>query len=56
MYAERLHAGLRNFTLAELLAFPARLHEADLALKSRGLDHRAVLETLVADLTQPRAR
>jgi hypothetical protein len=37
--------------MAELLAFPAGLLEADRALKSRAIDPRAVLESLVDRLT-----
>ncbi len=43
--------GLSRYSIEELLAFPARLLEADRTLKSRGVDARGVLESLVADLT-----
>jgi len=51
-YEDRLHAGLARYSLRELLAFPARLLEADRVLKSRSLDSSAVLESLVASLTR----
>lgn len=50
-HAKGLHDALTKYSIDELLAFPARLRAADLALKSRGLDPRAVLESLVLDLT-----
>jgi DNA polymerase III delta subunit len=50
-YREALLAGIRRYTLAELLAFPARLLAADRALKSRQIAPGAVLEALVDDLT-----
>lgn len=53
LQAAAAQQGPSAYSLKELLAFPARLHEADLALKSRGLDQRAVMETLVADLIHP---
>lgn len=56
-YREALMDGLRRYTLDELLAFPARLLEADRALKSRQIAPGAVLESLVLDLTSaPRGR
>jgi DNA polymerase-3 subunit delta len=54
-YRERFLAGLKRYSLDELLAFPARLLEADRCLKSRSLDPRAVLESLVSDLIRPRS-
>lgn len=54
-YEGKLLAGLHRYSLEELLAFPARLLEADRALKSRSLDARSVLEALLRDLTRPRA-
>ena len=51
-YRDALLAGIRRFTLDELLAFPARLLEADRALKSRQIPPGAVLESLVATLTE----
>ena len=53
-YDAPLHDALGRYTLAELVRFPARLLEADRALKSRSLDPKALLEVLVADLTRPR--
>jgi DNA polymerase-3 subunit delta len=53
-YRDRFLAGLKRYTLDELLGFPARLLEADRCLKSRSLDPRAVLESLVSDLIRPR--
>ncbi len=55
-YEEALHRSLGRYTLTELVAFPARLLEADRALKSRSLDPRALLETLVVSLTRPKAQ
>lgn len=49
-YEQELFRGLARYSLAELLAFPAKLIAADRALKSRSLDPRAVLEGLVSDL------
>lgn len=49
-YRGGLLAGLKRYTLEELLAFPARLLEADRALKGGALPARAVLESLAADL------
>jgi len=53
-YRDRFLAGLQRYTLQELLGFPARLLEADRCLKSRSLDPRAVLESLVSDLIRSR--
>ncbi len=49
--AEEIRLGVARYTLAELLAFPGRLLEADRTLKSRSLAPLAVLESLVEDLT-----
>jgi DNA polymerase III delta subunit len=46
-YREKLERGLAQYTLEELLGFPALLLDADRSLKSRSLDPCAVLETLV---------
>lgn len=46
-----LESSLARYTLAELSEFPARLLRADLALKSRSLDARMILESLVVALT-----
>jgi len=53
-YREALLAGIRRYTLAELLSFPARLLDADRTLKSRQLAPGAVLEALVTDLISAR--
>ncbi len=50
---EALRAAVGKYSLAEVVAFPARLLQADRTLKSRALDPRSVLETLVSDLTRP---
>jgi DNA polymerase-3 subunit delta len=50
-FEEALLQGLSRYSMAELLAFPAGLLEADRALKSRAIDPRAVLESLVDRLT-----
>jgi len=52
-YRDDLMRGLSRYSLAELLAFPALLLEADRSLKSRGLGARAVLENLVCRMTGP---
>jgi len=52
-YRTALLAGLQRYRLDELRAFPARLLAADRALKSRQIGPRAVLESLVDDLTRP---
>lgn len=54
-YRDALLSGLERYTMPELLAFPARLLDADRALKSRQIGARAVLESLVSDLTAPAA-
>jgi DNA polymerase III delta subunit len=54
-FRDALAAGLRRYTLPELLAMPWRLLEADRSFKSRSLDKGAVLEALVARLTAPPA-
>jgi DNA polymerase-3 subunit delta len=46
-FEDDLLQGLSRYSIAELLAFPAGLLEADRALKSRAIDPRAVLESLV---------
>lgn len=51
-WEEALEEGLARYRWEEVLAFPARLLEADRALKSRGLSGSAVLESLVEDLTR----
>lgn len=51
-YQEGLFRGLARYSLPELLAFPARLLDADRALKSRSLDPRGVLEHLVSELIE----
>ena len=55
-YREALMRGMRAYRLEELLAFPSRLLEADRTLKSRQVDPRAVMESLVLDLIQPTSR
>jgi len=52
-FREALTEGLKRYTMAELLAMPGRLLEADRCLKSRSLDKGAVLEALVLGLTSP---
>ena len=52
-FRDALAAGLKRYTLAELLAMPSRLLDVDRTFKSRGLDKGAVLEVLVAQLTGP---
>jgi DNA polymerase III delta subunit len=54
--AKRLLAGLGRWPLGDLLALPGRLLRADRTLKSRGIDPRAVLESLADDLTRGGAR
>ncbi len=49
--ADSLFRGLPRYRLDELRRFPALLAEADRTLKSRSIDPRAVLESLVARLT-----
>jgi len=51
-FREGLNAGLKRYTLTDLLAMPARLFEADRTFKSRSLDKGAVLESLVLGLTR----
>ena len=53
-YRDSFIKGLSRYSVEELLAFPVRLLEADRCLKSRSLDPRAVLESLVSDLIRPR--
>jgi DNA polymerase-3 subunit delta len=55
-WQRELDAGMASYTLKELLAFPAMILRADRTLKSRALDPRAVLESLVDDLTRPQGR
>lgn len=50
---ERLAAAAARYELGELLAFPARLLEADRALKGGSLPPLAVFERLVEELTAP---
>jgi DNA polymerase-3 subunit delta len=50
-FRDALSLGLKRYTMAELLAMPARLLEADRNFKSRSLDKGAVLEALVLRLT-----
>jgi len=50
----RVAAALARYELAELMAFPSRLLQADRCLKSRTLDPLAVMESLVRDLIAPR--
>jgi DNA polymerase-3 subunit delta len=52
-YGDALLQGLDRYTLADLLAFPARLLVADRQLKSASLPGATILETLVSDLTRP---
>ena len=54
-FREALAAGLKRYSMEELLAMPARLLEVDRSLKSRSLDRGAVLEALVSGLTSPNA-
>lgn len=49
---DELFRGLERYRLDELLAFPYHLAEADRALKSRGLDPGAILESVVRRLLQ----
>jgi DNA polymerase-3 subunit delta len=51
-YESSLLQGLRLYSVAELLAFPSRLLEADRDLKSTSLPPAGVLESLVRDLTR----
>lgn len=51
-FRDGLMRGLKRYSMAELLAMPARLYEADRTFKSRGLDKGAVLESLVLGLTR----
>jgi DNA polymerase-3 subunit delta len=55
IWRDDFQRALGRFSDAELLTFPAQLLAADRALKSRGLDARAVLDTLVRGLTGPAA-
>jgi DNA polymerase-3 subunit delta len=50
---DALLQGLRRYRMDELLAFPSRLLQADRTLKSRSLDGRAVIESLIDDLVAP---
>jgi len=52
-FRDALAAGLKRYTLSELLAMPSRLLDVDRTFKSRGLDKGAVLEVLVTQLTRP---
>jgi DNA polymerase-3 subunit delta len=51
-WKKELVNGMRDYTLQELLAFPALLLQADRRLKSRSLGPRAVLEDLVDRMTR----
>jgi DNA polymerase-3 subunit delta len=51
-FRDALATGLKRYTLEELLAFPAKMYEADKTFKSRAIDKGAVLETLVVSLTR----
>jgi DNA polymerase III delta subunit len=51
-WKKELIKGMREYSLRELLAFPALLLDADRFIKSRSLDARAVLEDLVDKLTR----
>jgi DNA polymerase-3 subunit delta len=53
--ADSFLQGVARYSMEELLAFPARLLEADRCLKSRSLNPLAVLESLVYELTGPGA-
>ncbi len=48
---DRLIAGLRRYSLEELMAFPGLLLDADRTLKSRSIEPGAVLEQLVSRMT-----
>jgi DNA polymerase-3 subunit delta len=52
-YKHDLIQGMKRYSLAELLRFPAALLEADRTLKSKSIHPRAVLEALVDKLTRP---
>jgi DNA polymerase-3 subunit delta len=52
-YKQDLIQGMQRYSLTELLHFPAALLEADRTLKSKSINPRAVLETLVDKLTRP---
>lgn len=52
-FRRELATGLKRYSLAELLAAPATLYRADKTFKSRALDPRAVLESMVIDMTAP---
>ena len=54
-FRDALAAGLKKYTLRELLAMPQQLLAADRSFKSRSLDKGAVLEALVVRLTSPSA-
>jgi DNA polymerase-3 subunit delta len=51
-FRDALATGLERYALAELLAMPRKLLEADRSFKSRSLDKGAVLEALVLGLTR----
>jgi DNA polymerase III subunit delta len=55
-FEHALLEGLARYSLAELLAFPARLLRADRELKSASLPGGTILESLVLDLTSEEAR
>jgi hypothetical protein len=52
-FRDALAAGLKKYTLRELLAMPRQLLAVDRSFKSRSLDKGAVLEALVVTLTSP---
>ena len=52
-FRRELATGLKRYSLADLLAAPATLYRADKTFKSRALDPRAVLESMVIDMTAP---
>jgi DNA polymerase III delta subunit len=54
--ADNLLEGLRRWPLGDLLALPGRLLKTDRALKSRGIDKWAIMESLADDLTGRGAR
>jgi DNA polymerase-3 subunit delta len=52
-YADALFEGLGRYRLDELLKFPAGLLRADRTLKSRSIDPRALVQSLVEELAAP---
>lgn len=55
VWSEPFHNSIAGFPADDLLSFPSKLLDADRSLKSRGVDPRSVLESLVRELTQVRA-